>query len=422
MDILIKNTVIVTQDRNRKIANGDIYISDGRIDEIGKNIRADADIALKSRSQLIALPGFINTHAHIAMTPLRGKVDDIELSQFLDTTSRFDSRNNYKKIYYSAVLGILSMIRSGITHFVDFYYGEDAIAKAIEDIGYNAHLAWVTLDKDKTTQKGDPISNAEHFIKQYKGSGSVKPMVAVQGVYAAGKETFGAAAELADKYDTLTTAHVAETYFEVVQHFRKYRRTPLQWLNDIGFVNRRLIAVHCVWLSRSEIAIAAKKAGAVSYNPTSNMKLASGIAPISRLASVGANITLGTDSVASNNSLDMFNEMKYGSLLQKVKEGNAKVLDAQSMLDFATVNGAKMLGEGGGTIEVGKPANIVLLNPEPNMLPMPKAGGIVKDIVYAANPGNVAATIVNGQLLYNNGFAEGIEKLRDEALKFLSRG
>ena len=411
--MLIKGAKVLLADMRE--VNADILVEDGHIRKIGRVDEKAETVIDAGEEGLIAIPGLINTHAHIAMSPLKGTVDGLGLGDFLKQTSRFDSKNTPEMIYNSAVLGIAEMIRNGITDFVDFYYGEDQVAKAVEDMNYQGNLAWVVLDKDKTTQKGDPISNAEHFIKSNKRQG-VNPMISIQGVYAASKETIGSAYELAEKYGKNITMHIAETKFEVDEHRKGYGITPVEWMHKNGFINKRLLAVHCVWLSRREMEIMSNS-GAVSYNPTSNMKLGSGIPPIYEMRNLGARITLGTDSVASNNSLDLFEEMKYGSLLQCVRLNDPSAITAKDALGFATLNAASFLyGNESYGIKEGARADIVLLRKSVNM----KGENLVNDIVYSSNPSNVAATIVNGKLLYRDGFDESTSRLIKKASKYVS--
>ena len=411
--ILIKGASVLREDMQE--ARADILIKDGIISKIGK-VEEKAETVIDAKGEgLAAIPGLINTHAHIAMNPLRGMTDGLSLRDFLNKTSEFDAKNSPEMIYSSAVLGIAEMIRNGITDFVDFYYGEDAVAKAVGDMGYQGNLAWVILDKDKTTQKGDPISNAERFIRNERNTG-VNPMISIQGVYAASKDTIKSAYELAEKYGKNVTMHIAETKFEVDEHRKRYGITPVEWMYRNGFINKKLLAVHCVWLNKKEIGIISKS-GAISYNPTSNMKLGSGIPPVYEMCKQGARITFGTDSVASNNSLNLFEEMKYGTLLQCARLNDPKAITAKEAFRFATLNAADFLyGDRSYGIKEGSKANIVLLRKSVNM-----AGkDFVNDVVYSANPSNVAATIVRGKLLYRDGFDKNIARVIKKASKYIS--
>ncbi|MCL5680031.1 MAG: amidohydrolase family protein [Candidatus Marsarchaeota archaeon] len=401
---------------NGSVKNTDILIEDGVISRIGKiGKRADKIIDGKHEG-LIAIPGLINTHAHIAMAPLKGMVDGTDLMDFLKTTSDFDARNSKSMVYDSAIVGMAEMIRNGITDFVDFYYSEDVVAKAVDDLNYQGNLAWVVLDKDKTTQDGDPISNAENFIKHNKVK-SVKPMVAIQGVYAASKETMEAAYEIAKKHGTKVTMHIAETEYEVKEHKKKHGLRPVEWMHKNGFVNKNLLAVHCVWLDKNEIAMISN-AGAVSYNPTSNMKLGSGIAPITEMMDSGASITLGTDSVASNNSLDIISEMKYGSLLQAVRLGNPKAILPKQAFSFATYNAAQFLHHGKSYgLKEGAKADITLIK---NGIGAGRSNAI-NALVYSSSPANIVGTIVNGKVLYYKGFAPKILEKVTTSLKRLEK-
>ncbi|MEM0154813.1 MAG: amidohydrolase family protein [Methanothrix sp.] len=386
-----------------------IFIENGKISEINKKVHeADRIIDLHDRN-IIAIPGLINTHTHIAMGPLRGAVDAVNLGRFLELTGEYDKENDKRTIYDSTVIGIAEMIKNGITDFVDFYYGEDIVASAVEAMHYQGHLGWAVLDKDKTTQKGDPLSNAERFLKTGKSS-RVTPMVAVQGVYAASKDTISSAYDIAEKHSAELTMHIAETDYEVVEHKKRFGKRPVEWMHANGLVRKNLLAVHCVWLNSKEISIISKMAGAVSYNPTSNMKLGSGIAPIYNLVKDNALVTLGTDSTASNNSLDILAEMKYGAILQSAKYLNPEAITPEQAFAFATYNASSFLHGKPNTLSTGSKADITLV--ETNLMPMEKA---LNNIVYATNPSNVFGTVVAGEVLYINGKLQA--RLEDELVK-----
>jgi 5-methylthioadenosine/S-adenosylhomocysteine deaminase len=292
------------------------------------------------------------------------------------------------------------MLRTGTTTFMDMYSDEDVVAEVAKEKGIRAFLGWAVVDEELTTQNGSPIHNAEKFIDEYSGEELITPLVAPHGVYTCSEETLLKAKEIAEKHDTLMTMHISETRREVYEHRRKTGMRPVEYLHKIGFLSPRLMAVHLVWLTLNEIRMLAKSEVKVSHNPTSNMKLGNGGAmPLVEMLNEGLLITLGTDSTVSNNSLDMFEVMKFAALLHKNERWNASATNAQMVLDFVTRNAAKALGLNAGSIEPGKLADLVILDPKPNGLPLRK-DTIVSNIVYALNGLNVEYTVVNGKVVY----------------------
>ncbi len=404
MSILIKDAWLVTQNENREIIRGDIYIEDELITDIGK-VNVEADYVIDGRDKIV-MPGLINTHTHVAMTDMRGIADDVDLEDFLSIVWKEEAKRDDEDIYRGARLGIEEMLRTGTTTFVDMYSDEDVIAKAVKEMGIRAYLGWAVVDEEITTQEGNPLRNAENFIKEFREEKLVTPLIAPHAVYTCSEDTLMGAKDVAEKYDTLITIHISETRKEVYEHRKKTGMRPVEWLDKIGFLNERIIAAHLVWLTLNEIKILAKRGVKASHNPTSNMKLANGGAmPLPEMLENNIPITLGTDSAVSNNNLDMFEVMKFAALLHKNERWNAKITNAQSILDFATIDAAKALGLNAGSLEVGKLADIVVIDGrEPNAKPLHK-DTIVSNIVYSISGMNVEFTIVNGKIVYQRSTA-----------------
>ncbi len=397
MSILIKNAWIVTQNEKREILQGNIYIEESKIVEIG-DVNEEAEYVLNASGKIV-MPGLINTHTHVGMTDMRGIADDVNLEEFLMRMWKEEAKRGREDIYKGAKLGIMEMLRTGTTAFVDMYSDEDVIAKAAKELGIRAFLGWAVVDEDITTQEGNPLTNAENFIKEFRNEELIIPLIAPHAVYTCNEETLLKAKEIAEKYDTLITMHISETRKEVYAHRKKTGMRPVEWLEKIEFLNSKLIAAHLVWLTLHEIKILAKNGVKASHNPTSNMKLGNGGSmPLPEMLDNGILITLGTDSTVSNNNLDMFEAMKFSALLHKNERWDASITNAQEILDFATINAAKALGLNAGSIEEGKLADLIVLNPEPNGLPLRK-DTIVSNIVYSLNGLNVEHTIVNGEII-----------------------
>lgn len=408
MSILIRNGTIVTQDEKRRVLNGDILIDGDRIAEVGE-AGGSADEALDATG-MIVMPGLINLHTHVSMADFRGIADDVSFDKFLEITYRADANRSPKEVRKGALHGCAEIALTGTTCFLDLYYSEDMVAKASEEVGLRAFLAWAVLDDDKTTQKGSPIDNCARFIKDWSGSDLVTPVVGPQGVYACSKETLASARELAKGSGTVCHYHLSETRGEVYGLMKREGSRPVDWLRDIGFLESGDIAAHSVWITKNEMMALVDSGVSVAHCPTSNMKLAvGGVAPVPDIMLAGGNIGLGTDGCASNNSLDMFSEMKTCALLHKHSRWDPAIVTAQDVLDMATIGGARALGMETeiGSIEKGKKADIVLVDARiPGMSPT-NMSNAVSNLVYSCSGRNVCCTIVNGRVIGRDGALVG---------------
>ncbi len=363
--------------------------------DVGK---APADEEVDASGYAI-VPGFVNAHTHVAMSLLRGIADDRELAGFLETLFVVDARRTEADVEAGARAGIAEMLLSGTTSFLDLYYFEDAVARAVESLGIRGFLGWAVLDPELTTQKGVPVENARAFIERWKDHSLVSPLVAPQGVYVCGKETWLRAREVAQSAGALVHYHLAETRREVHEHQTKTGRRPVVWLEEIGFLGPRQVAAHAVWLTGEEIGLLARQGVGIAHCPSSNLKLASGgVAPVVELRAAGATVGLGTDSVASNNSLSMLREMHIAGLVQKNQRWDATCLSAQELLDLATIDGARLLGRAAdlGSLEVGKQADLSLFRLDhPTLLPA-RPEAIVSHLAYSASDEAIDSVYVGG--------------------------
>ena len=388
----------MTQDPARRIFRGDLRVEDGRIASVSDRDSTAAEVVVEASSFAI-VPGFVNAHTHVAMSLLRGIADDRELAAFLETLFAVDAKRTEADVEAGARAGIAEMLLSGTTSFLDLYYFEDAIARAAESLGIRGFLGWAVLDPELTTQKGLPVDNARAFIDRWKGHALVSPLVAPQGVYVCGPETWLKAKEVAERAGTLLHYHLAETRREVHEHQEKTGRRPVVWLEEIGVLGPRSVAAHAVWLTGEEISLLARRHVGLVHCPSSNLKLASGgVAPVVELRAAGATVGLGTDSVASNNSLSMLREMHIAGLVQKNQRWDATVLSAQELLDLATLDGARLLGRQAdlGSLEVGKQADFSLFRLDhPTLFPA-RPEAIVSHLAYAASDEAIDSVYVGG--------------------------
>lgn len=400
MSILIKGGLVVTQNWKREVLKGDVLIEANKISAVG-HVKAKPDEVIDATG-CVVMPGLINCHTHVAMALMRSVADDIVLEKFLDRTFAIDAKRTPEDVGIGATLGCLEMARTGTTTFVDMYYDEDIISKSAEQVGLRGYLGWTVLDQKFTTQKGKPVNNCENFIKAHKGRELIRPIVGVQGVYVCSDETLMEAKELAQREKTFCHYHLSETRYEVYEYQKQNGKRPVEHLAEIGFFSKGDLAAHCVWLTINEIRELAKAGVGVAHCPTSNMKLASGgIAPLPEMFAENALVGLGTDGCSSNNSLDMFLEMKFASLLHKAHRWDAAVLPAQKCLDMATVDAAKCIGAEKelGSLEPGKKADIVIVDSLVAPMVPTSPGNVVANLVYASPSHSVRDLIVNGKFV-----------------------
>ena len=396
--VVFRNALLVTQDAGRRVLRGDLAVEKGRIVHVGPKAPAVGDEVDASAYAIV--PGFVNTHNHVAMSILRGIADDRDLGGFLEVLFAVDAKRTESDLEAGAAAGVAEMLLSGTTSFLDLYYGQDAIARAVERLGIRGFLGWAVLDPEMTTQKGRPVDNARGFIERWSGHDRVVPLVAPQGVYVCGAETGLGARDLAREKKTLVHYHLSETRREVHEHEAKTGRRPPLWLDEIGFLGPGQVAAHGVWLTRREVETLAARQVAIAHCPSSNLKLATGgVAPVVDLRAAGAVVSLGTDSVASNNSLSMLREMHVAGLLQKHHRWDAAALSAQELLDLATIEGARALGRSDslGSLEVGKRADLSLFRLDHPTLVPARSEAIISHLAYSASEEAVDSVYVEGE-------------------------
>jgi len=393
------------------VFKGDVLLEKDRIAKVGE-VKEKADEVVDA-SGCIVMPGLINCHTHVAMALMRSVADDVKLEGFLERTFAVDAKRTSEDIATGATLGCLEMARSGTTTMLDLYYMEDFIANGVQSVGLRGYLAWAVLDQEYTTQEGVPIKNCERFVRSFKGKRLIKPVVGLQGVYVCSDETFMAARNLAAKEGTFCHYHLSETRQEVYEFQKKTGKRPGEYLTEKGLVSKGDVAAHGVWLTVNEVKALSKVGVSVAHCPTSNMKLASGgAAPLPEMFEHGTNVCLGTDGASSNNSLDMFLEMKFASLLHKSHRWDASVVPAQKALDMTTVDAASALGAAKmlGSIEPGKKADIVVVDcRSPGMVPT-TVENAVANLVYASPSRAVRDTIVDGKFVLRDSKFPGLDE------------
>jgi 5-methylthioadenosine/S-adenosylhomocysteine deaminase len=411
-DLLIAHGTIVTMDDDKTIyPDGYIIVRNGVITEIG-NYSQEVESAVNPEQRIdatgtLVIPGLINTHTHAAMTLFRGMADDLDLDDWLQNHI-FPAEAKYinpKSVRLGTELAIAEMLLSGTTTFNDMYFYEEIVARTAEAAGMRAVVGECLLDFPTPNCKTpeEELKYTEELIVKWKGHPLVSVAVSPHSIYACSADMLRSARALADKHGVLYHIHVAETVKEFDDCMKEHGKTPVEYLEELGTLDERTVAAHCVHLAERDIGILADKQVKVAHLAGSNLKLASGIPPITKMLAGGVRIGIGTDGAASNNNLDMFEEMDLTAKIHKVTDMDPKAVDAYTVLRMATIDAANALGLGHmiGSLEEGKKADISIVNAnKPHMVPLYNP---VSQLIYAAEGGDVRDVVVNGRIVVRNG-------------------
>ena len=351
----------------------------------------------------VVLPGLVNTHGHAPMVLYRGLADDLALMDWLQNHIFPAEAKTVspEMVRIGTRLAALEMIQSGTTTFTDMYYFEDEIARAAREAGLRGVLG-ETIIKFPVADAKTPeesLARAEAFIKAFRHDPLVTPAVAPHSTYTLDRETLVACHDLAARYGVPLLIDLAETKDEVRAIRDQTHLTPTGYLESIGFWAPRTVAAHGVWVTDADIAILARRHVSVSHNPESNMKLASGVAPVPKYLAAGVTVALGTDGAASNNDLDMFEAMRQAAFLHKLETRDPKAIPAPVALEMATLGGARALGLDRqiGSLEPGKRADLIVVGMDrARQTPL---YDVISQLVYATHGDDVTTTIVNGRVL-----------------------
>ena len=403
--ILIKNAFILNPN-NFENKKQSLLIKDDFIAEISDDIEdSKADKIIDAEGKIL-LPGLVNTHTHLSMTLFRGLADDLSLDSWLnDHIWPMEANLNGEYCYIGALLAAVELIKSGTTTLSDMYFYMEDVARAIDDAGLRAVLSYGMIDFGDAERRQAEIEQNLTLFKNCNGmaDGRIKVFFGPHSPYTASEELLIKVRELADEYNMGIHIHVSETQKEIDDVSAEKGLRPFEYLEKIGFLGPDVLAAHCVWLSDEEIEIIKKHDVKVSHNPCSNMKLASGVSPVSKMIDKGICVSIGTDGASSNNNLDLIEELKTASLLQKVSTLDPKVLSSDEAIEMATIKGAEALGLDSeiGSVEVGKKADLILIDTNSaNMVP--DSSSLSSNVIYSANGSNVDTTICNGKILMEN--------------------
>lgn len=397
--ILIKDTTIIADE----IKKSSVLVVDDTIQEISTSLNENDAEKIIDGTNKITMPGLINTHSHVAMTLLRGVGDDQSLQTWLeDYIWPKEANLNEELVYLGSKLAMAEMIKTGTTTFNDMYFYMEETAKAVDESGMRAVLGYGMIDLFDEEKMKSELKVSEKLIKNCHNTCDNRVTVAVapHAPYTCSKDLLIKSKELASKNDLKLHIHVSETKNEVENIKKDTGKTPFEYLNSIDVLDSNTIAAHGVWPTNNEMDLIKEKDVSIAHNPSSNMKLASGIAPVTEYLQKGINVCIGTDGVSSNNNLDMFSEMKLTAFLQKVNTLNPQVLPTNDTFAMATKNGADALGINAGILEEGKLADIILVDTlVPHMTPVRNA---LSNIIYSSLGSDVDTVICNGKVLLEN--------------------
>lgn len=409
VDQIIHAKWIIPCENNQVLENHALIIEKEKITAIVPSAEAKTQYSAPLVEQFSGhalMPGFINSHTHIGMNFFRGLADDLALMDWLNNhiwpAERAFVAHEY--VYDASLLAAAEMIRSGTTCFNEMYFFLNATAEATDKAGIRGHVGITVIDFPTAwaKTKAEYLSKGMAFYQEYKNHPRITATLAPHAIYTVAEDTLSEVRDLAEKHDLRINMHIQETGDEIQQSLEKTQKRPLRRLQDIGFVSPRLIAVHMTQINDEDMKILQQEKPQIIHCPESNMKLASGICPVTAFRDIGLNVALGTDGVASNNDLDMISEMRTASFLAKLSTRNPQALSAADTLQMATLNGAKALGidQITGSLKPGKAADFIAINLdkiETQPLYHPTS-----QLVYSASRDQVTDVWVAGKRLLKN--------------------
>jgi len=409
--LIVTNAIVVTMDGGGRVLSPGAVAIEGR-DIVAVDTPSAIAAGYKAKDRIdargaVVMPGLINTHTHAPMVLYRGLADDLALMDWLQKYIFPAEAKTVNPAFVRAGtrLAALEMIRSGTTTYADMYYFEEEIGRVTKAAGLRGVLGQTIIKfpvpDAKTPEEG--LSRTERFIREFVSDDLIVPAVAPHAMYTLEAETLKSARELADRHHVPVILHLAETQDEVKIAAEQHKATPVGYLESLGFFGPGTVAAHAVHLTPQDIDILKKRAVGVSHNPESNMKLASGTAPVPALRRAGVPVGLGTDGAASNNDLDMFESMRQAALLHKLQSGDPRTLPAADVLAMATREGAAALGMEKiiGSLEPGKRADLIVVSM--NAARQTPMYDPLSHLVYTTRGDDVRTTIVNGKILMREG-------------------
>ncbi len=424
--LVLGGTVLTMEPGSEPIPNAAVAISGARIAAVGP-AEALLDMAptgeVLDASDCLILPGFVNTHSHLPMTLLRGLADDLPLKTWLEEHIWPAEREhvNRESVRVGTELAAAELLLAGVTTVADMYFFDDEVGTVLAEVGMRGVVCEGLLDfpTPRCPTVDDMIARQRELAEMFRDHPLVTPALGPHSPYTVSAANLVREAELAEELDVPLHIHLAETRWEVEKLLQEKGKSPVAYLQELGVLTERTVAAHCVHLSEEDIAILAEEGVGVSHNPVSNLKLASGVAPVPRMLTAGVKLSIGTDGTASNNRLDVLRDVQLAALLHKGVSGDPTVLPARTALELATVGGARVLGldDRIGTLREGKEADLVCIALDgPNATPLydPES-----HLVYAARSADVRHVMVRGRVLVRDRTLRTIdlERVRAQAME-----
>ncbi len=400
MNYLIKNgkVLVESEEQGFGVIETDIYIKDGLIHTLGSSTPNDVYVIVDAQNQLV-MPGLINMHTHAYMSCLKNYADDVPFNEWLfNRIMPVEDSLSPEAAYWSSLLACIEMIKSGTTCFVDMHMFQSQSCKAAIQAGMRAFIGRGLVGEDLYEDGRSRFVEALTEINECNND-LINFVLSPHAIYSCSEKLLRQINEEAHKLGILKQIHLSESVFEVETVVNKYGKSPVEFLSDIGFLDSNTILAHCVKLSDRDVELIRNNKSSVVTNPASNAKLGNGVAPIVDLIDRGINVCLGTDSVASNNTLNMFREMGLLSLLHKAVHNNSTTLSSTTVLRTATVNSAKALGLNRkiGSIIEGAYADLIFVDlTSPSLFPN---NNIISSLCYSANGTEVSSVMINGKFV-----------------------
>jgi 5-methylthioadenosine/S-adenosylhomocysteine deaminase len=421
VDLIVRGDYVVTMEGNAEpVKEGAVVVDAGMIVAVGRyeelNARYHAREVIDGTGRVV-LPGLINGHTHAAMTLLRGIADDRELIDWLNNYI-FPTERRFVDAEFVRVgteLACWEMIRGGTTTFVDMYYFPESVARAIESCGLRVLVGPSVIDQKSpdATNAAESLALASDFVTRWKGKNNrIVPIIAAHAIYTLKPEQLVATRAKAQELGVPISIHISESKFEVDYSQKNYGTTPVKELEKLDFFSGPTIGAHLVWPTADEIPILARRHVGVIHNPTSNMKISSGVSPVTQMMKEGVAVGLGTDGPATNNDLDMWEEMRLAAFLQKVSTMDPQVIPARTALNMATLGGAQAIGldKEIGALTVGRRADLIQVSlSDLHFTPM---YDVISHLIYVADEQDVTTVVVDGKVIKRDGKVLSVDEAR----------
>ena len=397
--MLIKNISVLDVIGGKILEHQDIYIKGQHIEKIGENLQIEDDHVIDGENEL-AVPGFINAHTHLGMSLFRNYADDMELMEWLgEKIWPIEAKLNPEDVYIGSLMSMAEMIKSGATTFCDMYFPIEPVYRAMDKIGIRGAITRGMMDVEDGS-----ISIKEHKegYKKYNGAldGRVTLFPGPHAIYTSSTEYLKEVIEVAKEYGGRVNIHLSETETEVRDSLEKNKMTPIEYVNSLGLLELPTVAAHCVHITDEEIEIVKDKEFYPVYNPSSNLKLASGFTPVKKLLANGIKVCLGTDGSSSNNNQNMLEEIHIASIVNKAVEMDPKAVKAIEVLRMATINGAEALNINAGAIEEGRLADISIF--DLNSLNFTPKNNLISALCYSASSEDIKTVIIDGKIVLDD--------------------